>query len=85
MYRPKKKKIVRRVSVASVVAVLSAVGLGVALFGQGGGANSAAGTPARASTTTSAHGSSGTSSSAKYHLVSRTLEDAHSSESVASD
>jgi hypothetical protein len=81
MYRPKKRKIVRRVSAASVVAVVAAVGLGITFINQsdavsvtGKIAVQEVGAAAHASTTASAK-------SAKYHL---TTSGRHDTDSTAS-
>jgi hypothetical protein len=57
---------VRRVSVASVVAVVAAVGLGITFFNQSGGLNSAIKLPTARVATASA-----TTSGAKYQVVNR--------------
>ncbi|MBU6515777.1 MAG: hypothetical protein KGL23_08075 [Acidobacteriota bacterium] len=78
MYRPKKKKFVRGVSAASVVAVGAAVGLGVMVLHQGATnpvlspsgsvSASATGAPATTPTSTSATSTSATATPA-FHIV----------------
>ena len=80
MYRPTKRKLVRRVSVASVVAVLAAVGLGITVINQSGGLNSAIKLPNATVAT-----SSGTTSGAKYQVVNRDRDVATSSENSSND
>ena len=73
MYRPKKRKLVRRVSAASVVAVVAAVGLGITFVNQSGAANSALKVTTEKADTTVAATSAATT--AKYHVVSTTSSD----------
>ena len=80
MYRPTKRKLVRRVSVASVVAVLAAVGLGITVINQSGGLNSAIKLPTATVAT-----SSGTTSGAKYQVVNHDRDVASSSENSSID
>jgi anti-sigma-K factor RskA len=73
VYRPKKRKLVRRVSAASVVAVVAAVGLGITFVNQSGAANSAHKVTTEKADTTVAATSAATT--AKYHVVSTTSSD----------
>ncbi len=81
MYRPKKKQLVRRLSVTSVLVLTGATGLGVALLNQGGAASSAltSAPSAPASTTKVATASSlsaATISTPAFHIVSTGHDDA---------
>jgi hypothetical protein len=65
MYRPKKRKLVRRVSAASAVAVVTAAGLGVTFMVQSGATTTAVGTTKNtAAATTTAKTTTPT-----YHIV----------------
>ncbi|HEY5302699.1 MAG TPA: hypothetical protein VIJ86_01430 [Acidimicrobiales bacterium] len=75
MYRPTKKKMIRRVSVASVVAVLAGAGFAATVFSQGGTTNSASRSTTQKDAPAST--SSATTSSAKYHLVGAIREGAN--------
>jgi len=72
MYRPTKRKLVRRVSLASAVGAMAVTGLGLALIGQSGATTALKverSTSAAVSTT--AKGPSSTLTiSPKYHVVS---------------
>lgn len=72
MYRPTKKKLIRRVSVASVVAVLAGAGFAATFFSQGAPTNSALRPTTKKDASVST--SSVTTSSAKYHLVGATRD-----------
>ena len=73
MYRPTKRKFVRRVSAASVVAVAAAVGVGFTILSQSGASNSAIVKPGEVTATTGAASSTSSTSSAGttplYHIV----------------
>ena len=77
MYRPKKKKLVRGVSAASVVAVGAAVGLGVMVLHQGAtnpvlspsGSVSASATAGPATPTSTSAASSSTGATPAFHIV----------------
>lgn len=73
MYRPKKRKFVRRVSAASVVAVGAAVGLGFTILSQSGATNSAISksgvVTATAKTAAVSSTSSSSSTAPAYHIV----------------
>jgi hypothetical protein len=73
MYRPKKRKYVRRISAASVVAVGAAVGLGLTILNQSGASNSAISTSGEVTATAKTVAVSGTSANAAttpvYHIV----------------
>jgi hypothetical protein len=73
MYRPKKRKLVRRVSAASMVAVVAAVGLGITIVNQSGAANSALKVTTEKADTTAA--ATSTAATAKYHVVSTSSSD----------
>ncbi|MBW4030399.1 MAG: hypothetical protein HIU57_06935 [Acidobacteria bacterium] len=84
MYRPKKRKLVRGVSAASVVAVGAAVGLGITILHQTGATTSAIATSGEvtATTTTPApNPSASTAVTPTYHIVglARHHDDANSS------
>jgi hypothetical protein len=72
MYRPKKRKLVRRVSAASMVAVVAAVGLGITIVNQSGAVNSAFKVTEKGETTAA---TTSTAATAKYHVVSTTSSD----------
>jgi hypothetical protein len=73
MYRPKKRKYVRRISAASVVAVGAAVGLGVTMLSQSGATNSALSTSGEVTATAKTAAVSSASASGAttpvYHIV----------------
>jgi hypothetical protein len=69
MYRPKKRKLVRRVSAASVVAALAATGLGVTLLSQSGATTSNLASPSTQSAATSSANTGATTS--KLYVVVR--------------
>jgi hypothetical protein len=78
MYRPKKRKLVRRASVASVVALFAAAGMGVTLISQSGATSTALKfeKAATASTeSTSSRATTKTTTTPKYHLVTTRHED----------
>jgi hypothetical protein len=78
MYRPKKRKLVRRASVASVVALVAAAGLGVTLISQSGATSTALKFEKAAtasSESTSSRETTKTTATPKYHLVSTRHED----------
>ncbi len=82
MYRPTKRKLVRRVSVASVVAVMSAAGLGIAFVAQSGATTSAlAGSKSTTTSaaTTSASTKSATKSVTPHYRIVVTHHDDHGS------
>lgn len=87
MYRPQKRKFVRRVSAASMVAVVAAGGLAITLFNQTHGQTSAVvSTPVTSPTAASASvAHSSTPPSAKYRLVSTSHDDGPSSEDSSND
>ena len=76
MYRPKKRKFVRRVSAASVVAVAAAVGLGFTILSQGGATNSAISKSGEVTATAKTAAVSNTTASSAttpvYHIVGLT-------------
>jgi len=80
MYRPTKQKLVRRVSVASVVAVLSATGLGVAFIAQSGATTSAIGANKAATTKVATAKTTTKTASPLYHIVVRHHDDSRSSD-----
>lgn len=74
MYRPRKRKFVRRISAASVVAVGAAVGLGFTILSQSGTTNSAISTSGEV-TATAKPATASTSSATTtpvYHIVGLT-------------
>ena len=68
MYRPRKRKFVRRISAVSVVAVGAAVGLGFTILNQSGATNSAVSTSGEVIATASST-TSGTTTTPVYHVV----------------
>lgn len=76
MYRPKKRKFVRRISAASVVAVGAAVGLGFTILSQGGATNSAISksgeVTATAKTAAVSNPMASTATTPVYHIVGLT-------------
>lgn len=85
MYRPSKRKFVRRVSAASVVAVVAAAGVAITLFNQAVVPHSVAATTASNSTTTPSSSTSATAPSANYRLVSAPHEDGASLEGTSNN
>jgi hypothetical protein len=82
MYRPKKRKLVRRASVASVVALVAAAGLGATLISQSGATSTALKfeKAAPVSTESTASGATTrTTTTPKYHLVTTRHDDDGSS------
>ena len=77
MYRPQKRKLVRRLSTASLVAVVAAAGVGVVLATQSGATTGAlrSGTATTANAT-SATGATTKSAAATYFVVDRRDSDA---------
>lgn len=78
MYRPQKRKLVRRLSTVSAVALVAIAGAGITWISQGGAA-----TPApnvEKSAVDNAPTAATTASNAKYHLVSPPLEETSSSD-----
>jgi hypothetical protein len=78
MYRPKKRKLVRRASAASVVALVAAAGLGATFISQSGATSTAlkfekAATASHGSTDSSV--STKTTTVPKYHLVTTHHDD----------
>ena len=82
MYRPKKRKLVRRASVASVVALVAAAGLGATFISQSGATSSALkfekAAPASTESTTSG-ATTKTTTTPKYHVVTTRHDDGGSS------
>jgi len=76
MYRPRKRKFVRRISAASVVAVGAAVGLGFTILSQSGATNSAISTSGEVTATakpaTTSTSTSGATTTPGYHIVGLT-------------
>lgn len=75
MYRPKKRMLVRRVSAASVVAVVAAAGLGITFISQSGATTSALKTTDDAVTKTTSSTPTTKSTTPKYHVVGLTYHD----------
>ena len=69
MYRPKKRKLVRRVSAASVVAVVAAAGYGITFIAQSGATTTAISTTKDSTATTTAKTATSKSTTPTYHIV----------------
>jgi hypothetical protein len=71
MYRPTKRKLVRRVSAASIVAVLAAAGVGITFIAQSGATTTAIGAvkDAAENATTATTTTKSTTATTKYHVV----------------
>ena len=72
MYRPRKRKFVRRISAASVVAVGAAVGLGFTILSQSGATNSAISTSGEVTATAKTAATSSATTTPVYHIVGLT-------------
>lgn len=69
MYRPKKRKLVRRMSAASAVAVVAATSLGITFIAQSGATTTAIGTAKDSAVAATAKTATAKTTTPVYHIV----------------